>query len=144
MTTGAGNVRSPCRSAAHPDYARSCCVQEYAKLQRNTACPDRPLVEDMQACCAECHACDGLQTGTDAHLVSAVQNPEYIQWVREEVQALPYEIERNAFNFRWDHVTASSLAGIALSASDLVVMTQTSPDRCASCPHEYNTQVIVN
>ena len=62
-------------------------------------------------------------------LSRAVKNQAYIDWVRKEVKPIKYKIERGSFTRNWDAVTAAGSGG-AVTANDIVVMTQSSPDRC--------------
>ena len=85
-------------------------------------------------------ACDRRKhwrLGRTGQACCAVANQDYIDWVHEEVLPLQYSVHRRVFTYNWpDEETPSEQmeAGGSVTAGDIVVMTQTSPDRCGNLP----------
>lgn len=61
-------------------------------------------------------------------LASAVYNPEYIAWVRNNIAPLPYDTEHAAFVHNWTTVAERA----AEERPEVALVTQTSVSRCGA------------
>lgn len=114
-------------------------VQQSTSRPRSTNC--RPGVQQIRQACQKpldprrrtravccCHA--------QSSAPHAVTRQAYVDWVRKEVWPLEYDKETDVYQHNWppraDDAPGAATDGV--SPSDVVVMTQTSPDRCAPQP----------
>jgi hypothetical protein len=63
--------------------------------------------------------------------VFTVLNPEYIAWVRREVKALDYVVEKAMFLHNWDVMQSKPQTYGSVRPDDVVIITQSSPEKCA-------------
>ena len=70
----------------------------------------------------------------------AVTRKEYIDWVRKEVQPIQYDKQPAFFQHSWPPDAGDGADfGDSIAPGEVVIMTQTSPDRCALRPCTVST-----